>query len=234
MPYLPVLDVLKEYFGIDEGDRESAIKKKIRERLRELDEKVETVPPALHEVLSLKVEDDKYPELGPQQRRERTFEAIRDLLIRESQRKPLLLAIEDLHWIDRTSQEFLDYLIGFLPTARILLVLLYRPEFTHAGGSKSYCSGIGVDQLSAQRSAELVQAILQGGEVGPEIAGLVPGKAGGNPLFVEEPTHSLLENGSIQRKDHKFVLTRKPSEIEVPDTIQGDHCGPYGQDRGES
>ena len=221
MPYLPILDLLKGYFDIEEGDREPAIKKKIRERLRQLDEKLEVVPPALHEVLSLKVEDDKYPQLGPQQRRERTFEAIRDLLIRESQRKPIILVLEDLHWIDRTSQEFLDYLIGFLPTARILLILLYRPEFTHTWGGKSYYSGVGVDQLSAQRSAELVQAILEGGEVAPEIAALVLGRAGGNPLFVEELTHSLLENGSIQRRDHKFVLTRKPSEVEVPDTIQG-------------
>ena len=95
MPYLPILDVLKGYFDIEEGDREPAIKKKIRERLRELNDKLDVVPPALHEVLSLKVEDDKYPQLGPQQRRERTFEAIRDLLIRESQRKLLVLAIED-------------------------------------------------------------------------------------------------------------------------------------------
>ena len=159
--------------------------------------------------------------MDPQQRRERTFEAIRDLLVRESQKRPLILAIEDLHWIDKTSEEFLDYLIGFLPTARILLILLYRPEYTHTWGSKSYYGKIGLDQLSAQTSAELVQAILEGGEVAPEIAGLVLGRAGGNPLFVEELTHSLVENGSIQKKDHQFVLARKPSEIEVPDTIQG-------------
>ncbi len=92
--------------------------------------------------------------------------------MRESQRKPLILAVEDLHWIDKTSEEFLDYLIGFLPTARILLILLYRPEYTHTWGSKSYYGKIGLDQLSAQTSAELVQAILEGGDVAPEIAGL--------------------------------------------------------------
>jgi len=186
-----------------------------------LDDTVEVVPPALHEVLSLKVEDEKYVQLGPQQRRQHTFEAIRDVLIQESQRKPLILAAEDLHWIDKTSEEFLDYLIGFLPTARILLILLYRPEYTHAWGSKSYYGKIGLDQLSAQTSTELVQAILEGGDVAPEIAGLVLGRAGGNPLFVEELTHSLVENGSIQKKDHQFVLAQKASEIEVPDTIQG-------------
>jgi len=140
----------------------------------------------LHELTSLRVEDEKYLQLGPQQRREKTFEAIRDLLIRESQRKPLFLAVEDLHWIDKTSEELLDYVIGFLPTAKILLILLCRPEFTHTWGSKSYYDKIGHDQLSAQTSAELVQAILEGGDVAPEIGGLVLGRAGGNPLFVEE------------------------------------------------
>jgi len=221
MPYLPILDVLKGYFEIEDEDREATIKKKVRNRFVELDEKAEGVPPALHEVLSLKVEDEKYVQLSPQQRRERTFEVIRDLLIRESQRKPLILAVEDLHWIDTTSQEFLDYLIGSLPTARILLILLYRPEYTHQWGSKSYYGKIGLDQLSTKTSAELVQAILEGGDVAPEIGGLILGRAGGNPLFVEELTHSLLENGSIQKKDDQFVLARKPSEIGVPDTIQG-------------
>ena len=221
MPYLPVVEALKAYFDIEDEDREATIKKKIRDRLREFDGKLEVVPPSLHEVLSLKVEDERYLQLGPQQRRERTFEAIRDLLIRESQRRPLVLAFEDVHWIDKTSQEFLDYLIGFLPTARILLILLYRPEYTHTWGSKSYYGKIGLDQLPAQRSAELVQAIFEGGDVAPEIAALVLGRAGGNPLFVEELTHSLVENGSIQRKDDRFVLAQKPSEIEVPDTIQG-------------
>ena len=221
MPYLPVLDVLKGYFGIKDETRESCIKEKVRECMCKLDEELLEVPACLQEVLSLKVEDEKYLQLGPQQRRERTFEAIRDLLIRESQRKPLILAVEDLHWIDKTSEEFLNYLIGFLPTASILLILLYRPEYTHTWGSKSYYGKIGLDQLSAQTSAELVQAILEGGDVAPEIAGLVLGRAGGNPLFVEELTHSLVENGSIQKKDHQFVLARKPSEIEVPDTIQG-------------
>ena len=221
MPYLPVLDFLKGYFDIEEDDSEATIKKKLRDRLLELDEKAEVVPPALHEFLSLKVEDEKYVQLGPQQRRERTFEAIRDLLIRESQRRPLILAVEDLHWIDKPSEEFLDYLIGFLPTACILLILLYRQEYNHTWGSKSYYGKIGLDQLSSRKRVELMQAILDGGDVATEIQALVFGKAGGNPLFVEEFTHNLAENGSIHRQDNRFVLAKKLSEIEVPETIQG-------------
>jgi tetratricopeptide (TPR) repeat protein len=175
----------------------------------------------LHELLSLKVEDEEYRKLEPKQKREKTFEAIRDLLVPESQNKPLVLAIEDLHWIDRTSEEFLTYLIRWLANAKILLILLYRPEYTHTWGSKSYYSKIGVDQLSTKPSAELVQSILEGAEVVPELRELILSRTGGNPLFVEEFTHSLLENGSIQRKDYQYVLNRKVSEIQVPDTIQG-------------
>jgi class 3 adenylate cyclase/tetratricopeptide (TPR) repeat protein len=221
MPYLPILDILKSYFDIQEEDREYVIKRKVREKLSQLDEKLLGSLPCFHELLSVQVEDEKYLQLEPQQRRQRTFEAIRDLFIRISHAKSLLLVVEDLHWIDRTSQEFLDYLIGWLANTPILLVLLYRPEYTHTWGSKSYYTQISLDQLSTRNSEDLVQAILEEGEVVPELSELILGRAGGNPLFVEELTRSLLENGSIHWENDHYVLARKPSEIRVPDTIQG-------------
>jgi len=221
MPYLPILDMLKAYFQIQEEDREYMVKRKVREGLSRLDEKLLGSLAPFHELLSVQVEDEKYLQLDPQQRRQRTFEAIRELFIRLSQEKPLVLAVEDLHWIDRTSQEFLDYLIGRLANTPILLVLLYRPEYTHTWGSKSYYTQVSLDQLSTRNSADLVQAILEEGEVVPELRDIILGRTGGNPLFVEELTHSLLENGSILRKNDHYVLTKKPSEIQVPDTIQG-------------
>jgi class 3 adenylate cyclase/tetratricopeptide (TPR) repeat protein len=221
MPYLPFLDVLRAYFGIGEGDREFIIKKKMSERVGQLDEKLKDVLPPLQDILSLKVEDEDYVKLDPPLKRMKIFESLRDLLVRESQNRPLVLAVEDLHWIDKTSEEFLDYLIGFLPHTRILLLLLYRPEYTHQWGSKSYYSQIGVDQLSLASSAELVRAILEGGEVAAELRELILTRAAGNPLFMEELTHTLLENGSIRRKDHQYVLARKASDVQVPDTIQG-------------
>jgi len=221
MAYLPFLDILRSYFDIKEGEREPAIKKKMEEKVTQLDEKLKGILPPLYEILSLEVEDEEYLKLEPQQRRERIFEAIRNLLIQESQNRPLVLAVEDLHWMDRITGEFLDYLIGWLANAHILLILLYRPEYTHQWGSKSCYSKIGLDHLSTGSSVELVQAILEGGEVVPELRDLILARAGGNPLFVEELTCSLLENGSIQKKGNQYVLTRKASEIQVPDTIHG-------------
>lgn len=207
MPYLPILDILRSHFEIKEEDREWAVKKKIREKTAALDIKLQGTIPSFQELLSLKVDDEGYLKLEPQQKRERTFEAIRDLLVRKSQDKPLLIAIENLHWIDRTSEDFLDYLMGWLANAQILLILLYRPEYTHQWGSRSYYNRIGVDQLTTKSSAELVQAILEGSEVEAELNKLILNRAAGNPLFMEEFTHSLLENGSIERRDNQHSKT---------------------------
>jgi class 3 adenylate cyclase/tetratricopeptide (TPR) repeat protein len=219
MAYVPILDILRSYFRIEEEDREIDIKKKLQGKVRDLCEKEPSVLPALHDLLSLVVDDKKYAQLGPQQTKERCFEAIRDLLIWESGREPLVLVLEDLHWTDRTSQEFLDYLIGWLPYTRILLILVYRPEYVHNWENKSYYTKVGLNQLSTHSSAELVQAVLKEGEVDPELMKFIIGKAGGNPLFVEELTSSMLESGSILKKGRRYALTRKGSGIEVPDSI---------------
>jgi class 3 adenylate cyclase/tetratricopeptide (TPR) repeat protein len=220
MAYLPLLDILRSYFGIKEGEREYLINKKMKEKILLLDERLMTEIAPFQDLLSLEP-DEAYRQLEPKEKRERIFEALRDLFIRESQKTPLVLMVEDLHWIDKTSEEFLDYLIGWLATTPILLILLYRPEYSQRWGSKSYYTTIRVDQLSLPTSSELVRSILSEGEMVPELRDLILGKAAGNPLFMEELTHSLLENGSIEKKEDRYVLSKKLSDIQVPDTIQG-------------
>jgi class 3 adenylate cyclase/tetratricopeptide (TPR) repeat protein len=219
--YLPILDIIRAYFDTTEGEREHLIKKKIEERLTAFDGQLKDVIPPIHDVLSLEVEDEEYLNLQPPQRRERTFDAIRSLLICESQNKPLVIAIEDLHWIDKTSEEFLSNLIGGLGIMNILLILLYRPEYTHAWGSKTYYSQIRIDELSQKTSAELVQSILTEGEVASELNDLILNRAAGNPLFIEEFTRNLIESGYIRKDDHRYVLNMAASDIQVPGTIQG-------------
>ena len=221
MIYMPILEILKTYFDITDEDREFVINKKIKQKISALNEKIAGVIAPFQELLSIKVEDEAYEALEPKQKRERIFEALRDLFIRAGQRKPLVLVIEDLHWIDKTTEEFLDYLIGWLANARIMLILLYRPEYTHQWGSKSYYTQIGLTQLGTASSSQLVLAILEEGEVAPELRQLILKRAAGNPLFMEEFTHSLIENGSIQKKDRQFVLSTNATDIQVPDTVQG-------------
>jgi class 3 adenylate cyclase len=219
--YLPILDIMRTFFDIQENDNELVIQKKLQEKLLQIDEQFQSKLSSFQDLLSIEVYDEKYSHLDSGQKRVRIFEAIRDLFVCESEQRPVLLTIEDLHWIDKTSEEFLSYLIDWLANTHILLVLLYRPEYSHNWGSKSYYNKIGVNQLSPNNSTELVKEILEGGEVVPDLNDLILGKAGGNPFFVEELTHSLKENGLIQIKDQQNVLNEKVSEILLPDTIQG-------------
>jgi class 3 adenylate cyclase/tetratricopeptide (TPR) repeat protein len=221
MVYLPILDMLRSFFEVKEGDQESVIKEKLLQKIRQMDERLLDTLPSFQELLSVKVDDEKYVQLDPGHKKMRTFEAIRNLFIRESEKHPLVLAIEDLHWIDKTSEECISYLIDWLANTHIMLILLHRLEYNHQWGSKSYYTKIGLTQLGTVSSRLLVEAILEDDQVPSEIRDLVLSRAGGNPLFVEELTHSLMESGTIARKGHEYILTRDLSEIVVPETIQG-------------
>jgi len=221
IPYLPIIDILKSFLEIREGESEPAIRKQVREKILTLDEKLQGVLLPIFDLLSLKVTEETYLRLDPRVKREKLFEALRNLIVRGSQQRPLVLAMEDLHWIDKTSEAFLDYFIGWLATARVMLILLYRPEYTHQWGGKSYFNRIGVNQLTLKSSAELVKSILEGGETAPELSEFILNRSAGNPLFMEELTHSLLENGAIEIKDQRYVLSRASSDLKVPETVQG-------------
>jgi len=221
MPYLPIFDIIRSYFDIKEGDREYIIQKKVKDKAIKLDKKLESIVSPILELLSVKTDDEEFSKLDPKIKREKTFEALRDLFIRESQEKPLVLVVEDLHWIDNTTEEYLNYLVDWLANTSIMLILLYRPEYTHQWSSKSYYSKIGLDQLGKESSTELVKAMLDQGDLASELKDLILSRAAGNPLFMEEFTHTLIENGSIQKKGKKYILNKEPSNIQVPDTIQG-------------
>lgn len=221
--YLPFLDILKGYFEIKENEPEYAITTKLKGKLAKFNPGLLDIAlPAFQDLLSLKVDDEIWSELEPKEKREQTFEALRNLLIEIGLNKPLVLAIEDLHWIDKSSEKFLNYFIDWLPQSSILLILLYRPEYIHSWSNKSYFSKVGLNQLTTESSAELVLALLKGGEVALELEQLILSRAAGNPLFMEEFTQSLLEDGLITRQEgNRFVLNRKSTEIQVPATIQG-------------
>jgi len=220
VPYLPLLNILRYYFGIDEGEPEPSAKQKMKEKIGGLDQRLETLLPPLYDIFSLKVEDEKYLKLDPQRKREKAFEAIRNLLLRQSHDRSLVLAVEDLHWMDKTSEEFLGQFITSLAHSHVLLILLYRPEYTNPWTSRTYYSQIRVDELSQETSAEMVEAMLHQGKAAPELQELILSRTAGNPLFMEELTRSLLDRGFIQRRNSHYVLAVKPSDIQVPETVQ--------------
>ena len=219
--YLPLLQILRSNFAIEEGQEEADVKPKIKEKISGLGCQLESVLSPLCELLSLQVEDEAYLDLEPQIKRQMVFDAIRGLLVAESQKDPLVLAVEDIHWIDKTSEEFLTQLISSLAGSSIMLILLYRPDYTPDWVSKSNYSQISLSQLPDQASADLIDSILSDAAVSPRLCEFIVGRTSGNPLFIEEMTRGLQENGSIQRDNGQYVLSKKASKLQVPDTVQG-------------
>ena len=181
MPYLPLLSILRVYFGLKDVSQERLARQRMRDTLLNLDPQLLTYLPSFHSLLSLTVEDRRYRHMDPKSKRDLDVEALHSLFVRESRHRPLVLVMEDLHWMDKTSDQFLDLFIGNLVGVPILLLLLYRPEYNHPWGSKSYYQQIGLDQLPALESEALVSAILDGGQGGSGASRPDPGSGGRQP-----------------------------------------------------
>jgi tetratricopeptide (TPR) repeat protein len=220
LPYYPFIEVLKKFCRIEDTDGEAAYRQKLKDSILGLDPAFEAALPFLEDLLSLKVEDKAYVRMEPDQRRWKTIDAVKNLFIKQSQDKPLILAIEDLHWIDKSSEELLSRLIEGIVNAKILILCLYRPEYRHPWAGLSHYHRLGLTQLRIKSSTELVEALLEEGRVDEDLRNLILGKTGGNPLFVEELTHNLLDTGAIGRSEDTYVLTKKVSDIEIPDSLQ--------------
>ncbi|MBU2643880.1 AAA family ATPase [bacterium] len=221
MIYLPILAIIKSLFEIEDEDQPPTVNQKLLDKIQPLDSALGYAIPPLQDLLSLPVEDKAYDLLEPRKKRERIFDAVMNILIKESKVRPIIIAIEDMHWIDSSSQDLINYLIGWLTNASILLLVIYRPEYKHQWGGKSYYTQIRLDQLGEASSMELIQAILEEGEVAPELRNLIMEKAAGNPLYVEEFTQSLIENGNIKKENNRYIIKKSLSGVQVPDTIQG-------------
>ena len=216
--YLPVIDLLKTYFKIPERETHRDIREKVTGKLLTLDRALEPILPALLALLDVPVEDARWQALDPAQRRQRTLDAVKSLLLRESQNQSLLVVFEDLHWIDAETQALLDSLVESLPTARLLLLVNYRPEYQHGWSSKTYYTQLRLDALPPGSVGDLLHALLG------DDAALEPLKRlllrRGNPLFIEESIRTLVESGALTGERGAYRLTRSIQAIEVPATVQ--------------
>jgi class 3 adenylate cyclase/tetratricopeptide (TPR) repeat protein len=219
-PYLPLIDLLKAYFQLEDRDDGRRVREKLTGRLLTLDPALAPAVPAFLALLEVPVEDAAWQALDPPQRRQRTLEALKQVLLRESQVQPLLLVFENLHWIDAETQAFLDSLVESLPAARMLLLVNYRPEYQHGWGQKTYYAQLRLDPLPPV-SAEAMLEILLGG-----VAGLAPLKARlieltqGNPFFLEESVRTLVETGVLAGEPGAYRLAKALASIQVPATVQ--------------
>jgi class 3 adenylate cyclase/pimeloyl-ACP methyl ester carboxylesterase len=219
-PYLPVIDVLKTYFGVEAGDAPERIRERVIGRVLALDEQLrDSIPPILS-LLDALPPDDPFRSQGTVLQRGRTRGALKQLLLRESQRHPLCVVFEDLHWVDADTQATLDFLVESLPTARVLLLVNYRPEYEDPWAAKSYHTRLRVDPLSAEFADELLGALLGGAPALTPLKALLKERTGGNPLFLEESIRALVEAGALVGEAGVYRPGRDLRTVQVPATVQ--------------
>ena len=216
--YLPVIDLLKAYFKIRDRDDHREIRDKAIGRVLGLDRALEPALPAFFALLDVPVDDAAWQGLDPAERRQRTLDAVKRLLLRESQVQPLLLIFEDLHWVDGETQALLDSLVDSLGPTRLLLLVNYRPEYQHAWGSKTYYTQLRLDALPPETTGELLRALL-GDDPGLEPLKQLLIKRG-NPFFIEESARTLVETKALVGERGAYRLMQPVKTIQVPATVQ--------------
>ena len=219
-PYLPVIDLLKAYFKIQDRDNQRDIREKVTGKLLTLDETLKSTLLAFLALLNIPVEESQWQVLDPSQRRQRTLDACKRLLLRESQAQPLVLVFEDLHWLDPESQTVLDSVMEILPTARLLLLVNYRPEYQHAWASKTFYSQLRLDPLLPESAEELLESLMGNDPSLQTLKQRLITRTEGNPFFLEESVRALLETGVLAGEKGLYRLSRPVTSVEVPATVQ--------------
>ena len=219
-PYFPVVDLLKRYVHVEEGDDPRTIRAKVTGQIVTLDESLQETLPALLSLLDALPEDSPFLTLDPPQRRQRTLDGLKRILLRESQVQPLLLVFEDLHWIDSETQALLDSLIDSLPTARLLLLVNYRPEYQHGWGSKTSYTQLRLDPLSPASAEAVLDTLLGQDPSLVPLKQLLIVRTEGNPFFLEESVRTLVETGVLVGEPGAYRLAQALPTIQVPATVQ--------------
>ena len=219
-PYLPLVDLLKAYFKIQDRDNQREIREKVTGKLLTLDEALKSTLPALLTLLDVAIDDNDWQGLDPAERRRRTLDAVKRVLLRESQVQPLLVVFEDLHWIDSETQAFLDSLIESVPTARFLMLVNYRPENQHGWGSKTYYSQIRIDPLPPESAMEVLGALLGDDRALLPLKDLLIARTEGTPFFLEESVRTLVEMNVLAGERGNYRLAKPIESIQVPASVQ--------------
>jgi class 3 adenylate cyclase/tetratricopeptide (TPR) repeat protein len=218
--YLPVIDLLRDYFEIVTTDERPTIRQKVSSKLLSLDGSLSAMLPGFLALLDVEAGDPQRGALDARQRRQRTLDAVKRLLLRESQARPLVLVFEDLQWIDPETQALLDALVESLPTARLLLLVSYRPEYRHDWASKSYYSQVRVDPLTPTRAAEMLDRLVGAPTSLEHLKRLLVERTEGNPFFLEESVRTLVETGDLVGEPGAYRVTKPIEDLGMPATVE--------------
>jgi len=218
--YHPVIDILKSNFDIHEGDGNLEIREKVKEGLKILGVDEPSTLPYLLELLSVKDSGiDKIP-MSPEERKVRIIDALNRIVLKGSELRPLIMAFEDLHWMDKSSEESLKDLLDSIAGARVFLIFTYRPEFVHTWAGKSYHNQVNLNRLSNRESLTMVSCLLGTEDINADLEELILEKTEGVPFFIEEFMRSLQDLNIIERKDNRYHLVKDIQKVTIPSTIQ--------------
>jgi tetratricopeptide (TPR) repeat protein len=218
--WLPVLELLHGYFGLRDADDATTRREKVSAALATLDPTLSDALPYLLTLLGIQEGTGPLAQADPQVKRRRTFDAIKRIIVRESLNQPTLVIFEDLHWIDSETQELLDLLADSVASARILMLVNYRPEYHHEWGNRTFYTQLRLAPLGGQSADEMLDALLGGDASLQSLKRLIIEKTEGNPFFMEEIVRALVEQGVLFRNG-ATRLTRPLTEIRIPPTVQG-------------
>ncbi|MGH7826175.1 MAG: ATP-binding protein [Candidatus Binatia bacterium] len=241
-PYFPLVEMLRRYFQIAEGESSENISEKVVMHVLELESALkDTIAPILSLLGASPGENyttsergrgwlaqfqdvremiKRFTAMDPQQRRWHTLDALKRLCVRESQRQNLILVFEDLHWIDHETQAFLDRLVDSLPLAHIMLLINYRPEYNHGWSEKSYYNQLRVDPLQTSSAEELLSKLLGTNGDLTQLKQLLIKRTEGNPFFAEESVRSLVETGVLTGEKGAYRPGLKINDLVIPSTVQ--------------
>ncbi len=220
IPYYPVVEILRKSFGISEEDRGEKARRTLEVNIKRLDKRLVPSVSILSRLLAIDLEPESRGTDDGGQAKEMTFEALRLLILSGSQVKPMIIVVENLQWIDATSEEFMAYIVESIARLPVLLVLTFRLGYKHPFGSRSNLRQITLDRLSDEESQRLIQSLVPKHHLPGEFIQVVLDKAAGNPLYLEEIIKSLLEEGMIIKDREGYTLSESAGDITIPETIQ--------------
>jgi class 3 adenylate cyclase/tetratricopeptide (TPR) repeat protein len=215
--FLPLIDLLRNYFKITSDDDDRTRREKVAGKIAVLDRLLEDALPYLYGLLGLG--DSQVAEVEALTRKRRALEAVKRIILRESLDQPVTLIFEDLHWIDEESQAFLNLLAESIGTAKVLLLINYRPEYRHEWGHKTYYTQLRLDPLGKTSAEEMLRSLLGDGVELASLRRLIVEKTEGNPLFMEETVQMLFEEGALVRNGG-VRLTHSADQLAIPTTVQ--------------
>jgi adenylate cyclase len=220
IPYYAIIDLLKGYFHIDERDDPAVVGDKVTTQLLAVDHAPASDVAPLLGLLEAPVADPEWPMLDPPRRRQRTLDALTRFVLRLSHVKPTLLAVEDLHWSDAETQAFLDRLFMSTPSAALMILVTYRPEFTHGWGNRECYTQIRLDALPAKTAEALLHALLGTDVTLEPLKRTLIDRTEGNPFFLEESVRTLAETRVLSGVRGAYRLEREVPAIDASPTVQ--------------